>query len=348
MTEQRVSIQSEQDRPMSLMEALGIAIAEFELSPWEREQSDYPYMVAYFRGERNLVMLQRNRPTRPFVFQPLKTDHDGYFAEAFDIDEDGRAINGVFDTSVLNGLFRRIDVTDESDDPYHKIGLTPTRFPYVSREFFSKTLENYRQALPGAVGEETGALGQLFAQQQIKDSEQSKSEEVKTGLRKSIIKRYFKESVQGFSQKVGNEHFVITEDEQSPLVIASRSLGIETQILKPNEKWGDGTQSPFEALKDSRGLLPMIISVEGRYSQGRNDPRHGVRLEASYYAAKFPLFAFIDLDRDGRGATGVGRLHSGWYNVRGEDEESIRKLLMKIGIDYLLTTRVRQLAQSLG
>lgn len=335
----------EQNHPTPLMEALGMAIVEFEQFPWERDQNDAPYLVAYLRGERALVMLQRNRPSRE-GFLPLPSHHDGYFAEAFDIDENGRAQNGVSDPSVLNGSFRRIDVTDESDNPYHgSIYITPTRFPYISRKFFGKMFENQPPALPGTADEKTGTLGQLFAQEQMRNASRSQSEQAKRGLREEIIKRYFRETVQGFSEKVGNEHFVITKDKQSPLVLASKALGVPTHIIRPGKNWDGGSSTnPLEALKDSRGLLPMIISAEGRYSQKDKDPRHSVRIEAGYYASKLPLFAFIDLDKDRKGQTTIGKVHSGWYHVRGEDPKVLKRLIMKVGIDFLLTSKVRELA----
>lgn len=347
MTEQRVGIGNEQERPLPLMEALGIAIAEFELQPSERLRDEYPYMVAYFRGEKSLVMLQKSRPIGN-VFYSTESHHDGYFAEVFDIGEDGRAQNGVSDPSVLNGVFRRVEVTDEDDDPYHKIGLTPTRFPDITREFFGKIFQRQQQALPGTVDEGNGTLGQLFTQQQIREAGQSQSEQQRRSLRETIIKRYFREKGQGFSKKVGNEHFVITEDEESSLVLASKALGITTHVVKPSEddlKLDEPVK--LETLKDSRGLLPMIISAEGQGLD--NQLNYSVGISASLYAAKLPLFVFIDLDReaDKRGGS-TYRSSPGWYRVRGEDPELIKRLLMKVGVDYLLTSRVREIAGGLS
>jgi len=351
MTEQRVATGNEQDRPVPLMQAIGIAIAEFEQAPRARERSDYPYMVAYFRSENSLVMLQRNRPIK-HAFQPVETHLDGYFAEAFDIDEHGHVNPGVSDPSVLNELFRRVEVTDESDDPSHgPARLTPTRFPSISREFFGKTFENQPQALPGTTDEKGGTLGQLFAQQQIRDADRFRSDEARINIREVIMGRYFNfgETQQGFSRGVGDEHFVITDDEQSSLVAASKALGVKTHIIKPDESWhsSDNPLNHFEALRDSRGLLPMLISFQGE--KFHSSLGSSVRVEAKSYARRFPLFAFIDFSRKTLwDQTAIIRVHPGWYQAFGENPEGIRKLIMKIGVDYMLTTKVRQLAQGLS
>lgn len=344
-----------------LEQVLAMAVFEFGKLPPVRQQHDLPYDLAYFLSEdgHSLVMLRRRRPLQRSLFRPPETPQDGYFAEVFAVDETG-ADNFFPDPSNINGLYQRIDVTDEDSDPYYgSIHLTPTKFTAIYRERFQRRMQSRPpEALPGSTDQQMGVLGELFAQRQIINVEQEQKTAQEQSVREEIIKTYFREGYQGLTNETGDNHFVITEDKNSPLVQVSRALGVATHVIKIDESWyppqsSSPFENPLEKLRDAQGLRPMLISLDDSSFEGvqREDlPERPaglvVNLALGYGGGESPLYNFARLVRD-RDSTYVERSSPGWYFIRGKDPEVLRKFLIKVGVDFMLTTKVRELARSL-
>lgn len=351
-----------------LMQILGKTVAEFAYLPKGRQVDDFPDTHAYFKSEDTLVMLRRRRPIiHSPVYQSREGVHDGYFVEVFDIGKDGRPRNGfsnpVSFEGIPEGLFQGIEVTDEPGDSYYgSLWLTPTSFPAIIREKLGEKMSNQPRVLPSPGDENKGVLGQLFAQKQLEGLGQVKNEEEGRSVRQEITKKYFHEnSVQGLNKEVGNSHFVITEDKNSQLAQASRELGVETHVVKMNETWdAGGGVNPVNDLRDDSGKRPMLISLDtpsfiGKERRGLpRDPIYVARAQVIDYAKRGPLasdpldnplFSFIEW----QGKTAepdAARYQNGWYFLRGNEPETAKKLIMKVGIDYLLTSKVREIAKN--
>jgi len=339
-----------------LMEMLTLAVAEFSQLPPGRQEHEYPHTTAYFLSTdgKNLVMLRRRRPLATRWGRSEEDHHSGYYAEVFERDTSGKPQNWFSDLATLNGLYQRIDVTDESDDPYYgSLGLTPTKFGAIYRERLRERMRNQQKALPTTTSGDIGVLGQLFAQKQFRESvhEQQKTEE--RSLHEEIVERYFPNDSQGLTDEVGDNHLIITEDEDSLLVQASRSLGVTTHVVKVDQSWNEAGIDPFSEFRDARGQIPMLISLDRdsiERSQRADLPPNAADLAVTrllMYASRKPLYTFIELVENKRYETRVGRLHPGWYLIAGKDPEVIKKVLTKVGIDYLLTSKVRELVGDL-
>lgn len=341
-----------------LMQILSKTVAEFSQFPKGRQTDDFPDNHAYFlstTGE-SLVMLRQRRPIDYGRGILHKTPMDGFFAEVFDVDKEGNPQNLFSNPATLDGLFQGIEITDEPDDPLNSLGLTPTRFDYIIRKRLGEKMSNRPKELTTGGDKETSILGQLFANKQIEDAEKKKVSSEDVTIRKEIRDKYFNaNSTQGLSDEVGNSHFVITENEDSQLVKASRELGVETHVVKMNESWGSvGEVNPIATLRDDVGKLPLLISVDRpsfNEEIKRPDlpylPADKAIAQVGFYAKDNPLLSFIEWQTNA-GDSGVGRLQEGWYLLRGNDKEAARKLILKVGMDYLLTSKVRGLAKAMS
>lgn len=342
---------------LPLMRILGKTVAEFGRLPKGRDVEDFPDNYAYLlstTGE-TLVMLKQRRPIDYGRGILHKTLMDGFFAEVFDVDKHGRPQNWFSNPAALDELYQRIEITDEPDDLLNSSGLTPTRFDNTIRRRLGEKMSNRPKELTGGEKNQNGILGQFFANKQIEDAEKKKESVQDKSIRKEIIDKYFNaNSTQGFNDEVGNSHFVITEDENSQLVRVSRELGVETHVVKMNEKWESASQNPISKLRDENGKPPLLISVdrtsfdtELKRPKLPYMPADKAIAQVGFYARDNSLFSFIEWQAN-TGDSGVGRIREGWYLLRGNDSETTRKLILKVGMDYLLTSKVRGLAKELG
>ncbi len=335
-----------------LMQILGKTVADFAQLPKGRQVDDFPDTLAYFKSEDTLVMLRQRRPIDYGRGILHKTSKDGFFAEVFDVDKDGKPQNLFSNPVTLDGLFQKIEVTDEPNDPiFNSLRLTPTVFSGFIHKRLGEKMSNQPKALLSPGDENVGVIGQLFAQKQLIDIIKEGNQEEGRGIRKEIRDTYFNEnSKQGLAKEVGNSHFVITEDENSQLVKASQKLGVETHVIKPDETWSiGGGVNPIVDFRDDNKLRPMLISVD-RPSFKRNERDRFADIAIAQvinYAGESPLYNFIEWQNDASDS-GVARLNEGWHILRGNEHKTTEKLLMKVGIDYLLTSKVRELAKELS
>ncbi|MBI2337559.1 MAG: hypothetical protein HY429_00945 [Candidatus Levybacteria bacterium] len=336
-----------------LEQMLAMAAFEFSQLPPVRQKYDYPDSLAYFlsRNGDTLVMLRRRRPLGfGMMGRPMDTHKDGYFAEVFDIGGEDQAQNQFSRLAALDGLYKRIDVTDEETDPYYgSVGVTPTIYRAIYRRILGQRIQDLPGILPSAENATVGPLGKLFAQKDVRDAGREISRAEDSDVRTAIINKYFPVNAsQGLTTKIGNDHFVITEDENSSLVTASRDLGVVTHVVKAEvEDWSNPDFNHVEKLLDAQGLHPYLISLDmpSFVRSGRVIPRTIKDLVVQRllrFAEAHPLYAYLEWERDDTESIDVGRVDPGWYHFGGNDPDVIRKILMKIGTDYLLTTTVRE------
>ncbi len=349
-----------EQKGLPLMQVLGKTIAEFSQLPKGRQPDDFPDNIAYFKSEDTLVMLRRRRPIiHSPIYQPREGVHDGYFAEVFDMGKDGKPINGFSSPASLDGLFQGIEITDELDDPFDGSYLTPTVFSRTIRERLGEKMRNQPKALPSLGDENKGALGQLFGNIQFEEAEKKQRHTDDRSIRKEIIDKYYNgQTTQGLTDEVGNSHIVITEDKNSQIVRVSKELGVETYAVGLDQTWGMGGVDSVGRLTDSKGKRPMLISVDGPSFGTARIQRSDLKPElflyptdtaiakVGLYVKENPLFSFIEWTDTG--GSGVSKIQDGWYLLRGNEPETTKKLIMKVGIDYLLTSKVRELAKALS
>lgn len=277
----------------------------------------------------------------------------------FDIGKDGKPRNSFSHMEVLDegsnaGIFQRIEVTDEPDDPYSSsIYLTPTKFSNLIRKRLGEKMSSRPKELAVSGSENPGVLGQLFGNKRLEDAEKLQSGVENISIREEIIEEYFRGNFQGYSKEAGDSHFVITENPDSELVKASEKLGVETHVVKMDKSWDSASVNPLGNFRDEKGKRPMLVSVDSPSFTGvkrpglPSEPIHKAITQAGLYTeAGNPLFSFIEWQTKD-GDSSVSRLHPGWYLMRGEDPETAKGLLVKVGIDYLLTSTVRETANFL-
>lgn len=350
-----------------LMQALRRTVVEYSKLPKGRRpdvfpEDTFPDINTYFRSEDTLVLLRLRRPMDNGLGKPSVTVREGIFAEVFDM-VDNSPINGFSRTNYRDGLFKKIEVTDEKDDPYYgSLYLTPTVFNRTIGNMLDEKMSNQPKALSSSGGEELGTLGQLLASRKSVDIEQEKNQKERRSIYKEIAEEFFNtESFQGLDEGVGSSHFVITENPDSQLVQISKKLGLETHTVKMDETWAHaGKINPIDRLRDTSNKRPMIVSLDvssfgDKEKYDLRYPADAAQAQVINYAKDIdvlnnpsgnPLFSFIEWRGDN--SPRAARLQEGRYLLEGNDTKMAEKLITKVFIDYLLTSEVRDLAKKLG
>ncbi|MBI4173647.1 MAG: hypothetical protein HY519_02915 [Candidatus Aenigmarchaeota archaeon] len=315
-------------------EMLYQALADISGRP---EHKGLPEDIVYLLGSADGLLVKISRHKRQLSADDPSA---GYFAEAFHLengipayiitdDELQRVADGDF---AGLGLYRVIQVDDLSTDPYHRQGLTPTRFPNAL--MMEAAYEDAKIALPGSGEEQLGLIGRYIRSRQKLFATQQSEESYSRKIMRAINK-HFAEDKQGLPYDVTNTHLIITDRETSdPIFEISRQLGLNPQKISASavaEYYH--LEDPVGKFKAENKTSPLVVTYDSRDI----DMGDGLSMDG-----KYQLFAYVDLLKDNEGLDGITMPTNGHYLVRCYNPTAMKGILTKIGFDFMLTHHVRK------
>lgn len=218
-------------------------LRELKSLPEIRTKEDLPEDIAYLLNRQGgiIIKISRRRQANKVVSAP---HHFGYFAEVYELDNQGLPQHVVTDPERVNkGIFERIDVTDFNNIRSYRsegevktegvsadmLGLTPTRFDFTIQRLTVEAIST-QKLLAETTGEEQRVVGQMFAELDKTDSLADLAEEIKQEIRKEVDR--IDKSAQGMSNEIANFHLIISDQgEESPLVAISQKLGLHPEVI---------------------------------------------------------------------------------------------------------------------
>lgn len=336
-----------------LGEMIAGIVMEFQAGIKVKTPEDYPDHIAYLRGvENNLLVTVRKRlPQADRYGRSSDTYQTGYFVEVAQLNA-GIPEFGLSDIGLLGqGNYERVEVTDEPQDPLASKGFTPTQFPYTFRRRMREQMRNAPKALPTNKEESTGPLSGLFANIRMRNVQEETRGQDTASAREEITQQFFyPNSHQGFSKEVQNAAVIVTaEPEDSSLFRVAKEVGLKTYKITPEEMIASRTV--FESFQEQHGMYPLIIVSDNpslTASPQTSQAVDATRGRALMFAEKQPMFSFVDRIAGMRHESSIVRIGYGWYNVFGQDVDIMKRLFLKIGADFALTTETRRVASALS
>lgn len=342
-------------------------LKEMKALPDIRTEDDLPESIAYLLDTqgRFLVMIRRFRPPQLGNDTP---DHAyGYFAEAYELDEDGMPQFSISDPyEISKGMYKRVDLSDKNAPRAANIQGKSNFSTFTPTDLTQTRLRAIASAsgvpfLPAPVEDtKAGILDQLFiATEQHAVIAPNIEKEIRDKMKTSYMMSYID---QGMSDDTGRGHLIISEEGQnSELVELSRKVGLEPHVLLCSQatKFPGLYENPpsyeeyrsidyIEKFKQRTGKYPLLVSFDARSITGIVQPyiRQAEDEFASQYARmrrKHPIFSTLRLPPPAKGSESVPmhRMMHGDYIYQGQDLQTMERLLIKIGTDYALTKQVR-------
>lgn len=338
-----------------LGEMIASIVMEFEAGEKVKTPEDYPDHIAYLRGVENnlLVNVRKRLPQVDRYGRQSDTHKTGYFVEVAQLNG-GIPEFGLSDISLLGqGNYERVEVTDEPQDPLASKGFTPTQFPYTFRRRMREQMRSAPKALPTNEEESTGLLSGLFANIRMRNVQEETRGQDTASAKKEITQQFFyPNSDQGFSKEVQNAAVIVTaEPEDSSLFRVAKEVGLKTYRITPEEiiaSLKDLSTTFFKSFQEQHGMYPLVIVLDNSSltaSPQTNEAVGATQYSVSRFAKEYPLFSFVDRIA---GTRHVARLGYGWYNEFGQDIDAMKRLFLKIGADFALTTETRRIASALS